>query len=62
MRLWRRLVLSSGGTVEFSNNGKFIKDPDVVIGVFGEEPYAEMLGDLKDVSFAATDPKVFANA
>ena len=50
-------ILSSGGTVEFSNNGKFTKDPDVVIGVFGEEPYAEMLGDLKDVSFAATDPK-----
>jgi len=47
----------SGGTIEFSNNGKFNKDPDVVIGIFGEEPYAEMLGDLKDVSFAATDPK-----
>ena len=28
-----------------------------MIGVFGEEPYAEMLGDLKDVSFAPTDPK-----
>lgn len=52
-----KTILSSGGTVEFSNNGKFTKDPDVVIGVFGEEPYAEMLGDLKDVSFAATDPK-----
>jgi beta-glucosidase len=52
-----KTILSSGGTVEFSNNGKFIKDPDVVIGVFGEEPYAEMLGDLKDVAFAATDPK-----
>ena len=52
-----KTILSSGGTVEFSDNGKFTKDPDVVIGVFGEEPYAEMLGDLKDVSFAATDPK-----
>ena len=52
-----KTILSSGGTVEFSNNGKFTKDPDVVIGVFGEEPYAEMLGDLKDVSFAVTDPK-----
>ena len=50
-------VISSGGTIEFSNNGKFNKDPDVVIGIFGEEPYAEMLGDLKDVSFTATDPK-----
>ena len=50
-------VISSGGTIEFSNNGKFNKDPDVVIGIFGEEPYAEMLGDLKDVYFNATDPK-----
>ena len=50
-------VISSGGTIEFSNNGKFNNDPDVVIGIFGEEPYAEMLGDLKDVSFNATDPK-----
>ena len=50
-------IILSGGTIEFSNNGKFINDPDVVIGIFGEEPYAEMLGDLKDVSFAATDPK-----
>ena len=49
-------ITSSGGSVEFSKNGKFTKDPDVVIGVFGEEPYAEMLGDLKDVSFGATDP------
>jgi beta-glucosidase len=35
----------------------FDQTPDYVIGVFGEEPYAEMLGDLQDVSFAATDPK-----
>ena len=32
-------------------------NPDVVIGGFGEEPYAEMLGDLKDVSFSPTDSK-----
>ncbi len=51
-----QVVISSGGTIEFSKNGKFIKDPDVVIGVFGEEPYAEMLGDLIDVSFVSTDP------
>ena len=47
----------SGGTIEFSDNGVFDQTPDYVIGVFGEEPYAEMLGDLQDVSFAATDPK-----
>ena len=53
---FEQAVISSGGTIEFSKNGKFIKDPDVVIGVFGEEPYAEMLGDLIDVSFVSTDP------
>ena len=52
-----QFIISSGGSVEFSGNGKFSKTPDVVIGVFGEEPYAEMLGDLKDVSFRPTDPK-----
>ena len=52
-----QFIISSGGSVEFSGNGKFSKTPDVVIGVFGEEPYAEMLGDLKDVSFSPTDPK-----
>jgi len=52
-----QMVLLSNGTIEFSENGKFKKNPDVVIGVFGEEPYAEMLGDLKDVSFTPTDPK-----
>ena len=52
-----QFIISSGGSVEFSGNGKFSKTPDVVIGVFGEEPYAEMLGDLKDVSFTPTDPK-----
>jgi beta-glucosidase len=53
-------VNSSGGTIEFSDNGVFDQTPDYVIGVFGEEPYAEMLGDLQDVSFAATDPKYFS--
>ena len=53
----KQFIISSGGSVEFSGNGKFSKTPDVVIGVFGEEPYAEMLGDLKDVSFTPTDPK-----
>ena len=53
----QQMILLSKGTIEFSENGKFEKNPDVVIGVFGEEPYAEMLGDLKDVSFSPTDPK-----
>ena len=53
----QQMILLSKGTIEFSENGKFEKNPDVVIGVFGEEPYAEMLGDLKDVYYSPTDPK-----
>ena len=53
----KNYVEANGGSVEFSSNGKFQNKPDVVIGVFGEEPYAEMLGDLKDVAFTATDPR-----
>ena len=49
-------VNSSGGTIEFSEDGEFDQTPDYVIGVFGEEPYAEMLGDLQDLSFIPTDP------
>jgi len=48
-------VLESGGSIEFSSDGNFLEVPDLVIGIFGEEPYAEMLGDLKDVAFAPTD-------
>ena len=53
----QQMILLSKGTIEFSESGKFEKNPDVVIGVFGEEPYAEMLGDLKDVYYSPTDPK-----
>ena len=53
----RSLLTHQEAQSNFLDNGKFKKDPDVVIGVFGEEPYAEMLGDLKDVSFVPTDPK-----
>jgi len=51
------VVNSSGGSIEFSKDGQFNNKPDVAIGVFGEEPYAEMLGDIADVEFAATDPR-----
>ena len=57
----KAVINSSGGTIEFSSDGKFNKKPDVAIGVFGEEPYAEMLGDIDDVSFAATDPKFLSS-
>ena len=43
----RSAVTAAGGTAELSPTGSFRRKPDVAIVVFGEEPYAEMLGDRK---------------
>lgn len=44
-------VTPAGGTVELSEDGKYTTKPDVAIVVFGEDPYAEMQGDLGDLGF-----------
>ena len=43
----RGAVTAAGGSAELSPNGSFHRKPDVAIVVFGEDPYAEMLGDRK---------------
>ena len=48
---------SIGGSVEFSNNGSFIKKPDLVIFVYGEDPYAEGDGDRRHLFFEHQDHK-----
>ncbi|MEK9650490.1 MAG: glycoside hydrolase family 3 N-terminal domain-containing protein [Gammaproteobacteria bacterium] len=48
-------VEAENGRVEFSESGNFKFKPDVVISVFGEEPYAEGFGDLRHVGFQETD-------
>ena len=49
------MIIESGGSVEFSQRGNYEKKPDVVIAVFGENPYAEFFGDVDDVSFNSSD-------
>jgi len=44
-------LAAGGGTVELSENGRFTNKPDVAIVVFGEEPYAEFVGDRAHVAF-----------
>jgi beta-glucosidase len=44
-----------GHTVIYSENGLFDEEIDLVISVFGEEPYAEMLGDIETMAFKAND-------
>ncbi len=42
---------ASGGEAVLAPNGSTQGQPDVAIVVFGEEPYAEFVGDRKDLAF-----------
>jgi beta-glucosidase len=46
---------ASGGSAVLSENGDFTEKPDVAIVVFGENPYAEGVGDLPNVDYASDD-------
>ncbi|QNL19666.1 glycoside hydrolase family 3 C-terminal domain-containing protein [Hyphobacterium sp. CCMP332] len=45
----------AGGTVTLSEDGSYTTPPDVAVVVFGEEPYAEFVGDQEFVDFANED-------
>jgi beta-glucosidase len=44
-------VKSAGGKVTLSVDGQFTTKPDVAIVVFGEEPYAEGVGDIENLTY-----------
>jgi beta-glucosidase len=44
-------VAAAGGTAELSVTGKFQEKPDVAIVVFGEDPYAEFIGDIPNLAY-----------
>jgi beta-glucosidase len=44
-------VEAGGGSVTLSPDGRFDTKPDVAIVVFGEEPYAEWIGDIKSIAY-----------
>ena len=46
----------AGGTVELSQDGRFTGKPDVAIAVLGEDPSAEMRGDLRSLDYQAEHP------
>jgi len=56
----RAAVTAGGGRATLSPDGSFSQRPDVAIVVFGEEPYAEMEGDLDSLSFSAKYPQGLA--
>ncbi|MCK7598588.1 glycoside hydrolase family 3 C-terminal domain-containing protein [Microbulbifer sp. CAU 1566] len=45
------IVQAAGGTAELSVDGSFEQKPDVAIVVFGEDPYAEMQGDISNLQY-----------
>ena len=51
---------SIGSTVEFSSNALYNKKPDLVIFVYGEDPYAEGDGDRNNLFYQNQD-KYFKN-
>ncbi|ATD66737.1 1,4-beta-D-glucan glucohydrolase [Luteimonas chenhongjianii] len=48
-------VGAAGGTAELAIDGSYRQKPDVAIVVFGEEPYAEFLGDLPNLLYKPGD-------
>ncbi|AQR74850.1 glycoside hydrolase family 3 protein [Sphingomonas sp. LM7] len=51
----KQAVEAAGGTATLSPEGNFTSQPDVAIVVFGEQPYAEMRGDIRTLEFQPGD-------
>lgn len=49
-----------GGSATLSPDGSFNTKPDAAIVVFGEQPYAEMRGDIRTLEFQAGDKQALA--
>lgn len=49
-------VRAAGGTAILSPDGSFSEKPDVAIVVFGEDPYAEMQGDVGMLAYKPRNP------
>jgi len=44
-------VQAAGGSAALSQDGSYAAKPDAAIVVFGEQPYAEFVGDIEDLAF-----------
>jgi len=49
----KTLVESAGGKTQLSESGAYTDKPDVAIVVYGENPYAEMQGDVNSIEYQA---------
>jgi beta-glucosidase len=53
----RQAVEGAGGRASLSVDGALAQKPDVAIVVFGENPYAEMVGDRPTLEYSPADKK-----
>ncbi|WP_424141302.1 glycoside hydrolase family 3 protein [Sphingosinicella ginsenosidimutans] len=51
----RETVEAAGGHATLSADGSFTDRPDVAIVVFGENPYAEFVGDRRSIEYSPAD-------
>jgi beta-glucosidase len=51
---------AAGGTATLSRDGSYTVKPDVAVVVFGEQPYAEMRGDIRTLEFQPGDKEALA--
>lgn len=56
-----KVALSTNSKVEFNISGQFDGLADIGIAVVGEKPYAEGVGDLKNISLSLTDIQTINN-
>jgi beta-glucosidase len=56
----RTVVEAGGGSAELSPDGSYSEVPDVAIVVYGENPYAEMVGDRSDLDYGRSRPQDLA--
>ncbi|WP_457652873.1 glycoside hydrolase family 3 protein [Rhodocaloribacter sp.] len=50
----REAIEAAGGSAVLSVEGAFARKPDAAVVVFGEDPYAEFMGDVENLDFAPT--------
>ncbi len=51
---------AAGGIATLSPDGNYTAKPDVAVVIFGEQPYAEMRGDIRTMEFQAGDKQALA--
>ena len=51
-------ITNLGGSIEFSDDGTYKNEPDYVIFVYGESPYAEGEGDRDDLNFSKNNKTI----